>query len=349
MNRIISAFFLLFSLFEINAQLKSEMLINIDIKNNIKTIKPFKIFGIDEDEEIIFNRPTSITSSEEYVYIANSYDNNILCLDKNANLVKKIGRLGQGPMEFHRTTSINYNKHCLYVLERGRLQCIDLKKEKSLFIIKSIYFSEIFHINEICVIDSIGILFNNYLMPRYIKEDEKVVKIFSLLEPYTVKNSLVTIRKFKGGSIAINNSVKFAKDQYNNAYINMNVENKIFKFNKSLNLIRTYKIEGEIIDNLLNTKTKMPEKFKKITNKISAPPTKIISHIQIRENYLYILFPGNIFAKVNLLDTNDKKIFKLDANFQSKNSLFNKFTIINNRAYFINTFSFHFGVYELDI
>ena len=328
------------------AQNEIEEKVNIGEISDAKLIKPVKVIGISEDDEILFNRPTSITNNGEHIFIANSYDNNILCVDKEGKLVRKIGRSGQGPMEFFRPTNIDCNGNLLYVLEPGRLQCIDIAKKESVFSFKSIYFMEVFHLFTICVIDSVGILFNNCLMERMMEDNEKIVKVFSLEEPHNIISSLLDVIKVDNGSISMDNTVSFAKDHLNNAYINTKIENKIHKYDKNLNLQKVIVIDGEIVDKYLNEEIKLGGELKKLTTK--KPLKKVILYIHVYKNHLFVLFPDNVFVKLNLFDLNDYTLYKLDTPiYDSKKIIFNKFTILGNRAYFLSTFSF-FGIYELE-
>jgi hypothetical protein len=90
----------------------------IELENEVKVIKNPKkpiygedVFSLEEElsigeaegrEEYMFSEMRSIAADgEERIYVLDYKENNVKIYDKNGEFVKKFGKQGQGPGEFH--------------------------------------------------------------------------------------------------------------------------------------------------------------------------------------------------------------------------------------------------------
>ena len=98
-----------------------------DIPTEIR--KPVKILGLDEDE-VIFYRPNDIKFNrlDNNIYVADTYNDRIVVLNPDLNFKKEFGNLGQGPGEFNKPYSIEFdNEGNNIVLDflNSRIQTVD--------------------------------------------------------------------------------------------------------------------------------------------------------------------------------------------------------------------------------
>ena len=91
-------------------------------------IAPVRSFGgLGADVERMFNLPSDLLVTQEgNIVISDSGDNQVVILDRIGNLVKRIGRRGQGPSEFNRPGKIGVLEDNILVYDAGnsRIQLI---------------------------------------------------------------------------------------------------------------------------------------------------------------------------------------------------------------------------------
>lgn len=93
----------------------------------------FSFGGLDDTASFILNGPADMLVTEENIYIVDKRDHNIVISDKSGNLIKRIGRLGNGPLEFNSPVTMAIIDDNLVVYDAGnqRIQVIS-KDDKCL-------------------------------------------------------------------------------------------------------------------------------------------------------------------------------------------------------------------------
>lgn len=86
----------------------------------------FSFGGLDDSTSFILNGPADLLVTEENIYIVDKSDHNIVISDKSGNLIKRIGRLGNGPLEFNAPVTMAIIDDNLVVYDAGnqRIQVI---------------------------------------------------------------------------------------------------------------------------------------------------------------------------------------------------------------------------------
>jgi len=84
-------------------------------QNKTPTVKLKKVDSVDAvGENLFFNHVLDFKRLKQHIYIANSASNQIVAVDKNFNLLKKIGQPGDGPGEFSNLKYIHSTRDQIY-------------------------------------------------------------------------------------------------------------------------------------------------------------------------------------------------------------------------------------------
>lgn len=100
--------------------------------NDQKISNLIKTSEFPTDEEVVLGNPVNFIFSEDFIYISDQKNSNVLVFNLEGELAGKIGNEGRGPAEFNRQHFIFLDQGKLYINDQGnqRLSVYDIKKKE---------------------------------------------------------------------------------------------------------------------------------------------------------------------------------------------------------------------------
>jgi len=212
------------------------------------TISPIKVIGAGEDPTPAFYKNTDVKfDNNGKIYTADGGNNRIVVLNADGNLIKSVGRKGQGPGEFNNPMSILINSNNIFIndLGNGRVQIFDMDFN---------YLDTIFpglHLFAGFAVDNFGNLYVNSLFGT--SEKDKLIKVFSSVKPYKLRHTFLNVTEHKAGDPGNQvgmNTLCLDTDNQGNLYVAFSAKPLVIAFNKQGKEIYRFNFQGKIVDEL---------------------------------------------------------------------------------------------------
>lgn len=309
--------------------------VNIDgIK--IEKRKPLLEIG-KETDDIYFNVPLFITYNkyDSLIYVSDSENHRIVVLDQNLKLIKTIGNLGQGPLEFNSLSGLAFNNDGnIFICDRlnQRIQIYKSLDDIKMFSLKNDKGGQLKYIN----VDKENRIYLNSpesgkLMVLYNEEGDEITKFGNLMVEGEIKE------KIRGRY----NEVFHVIDENENIYLAFAEYPVIRKFDKNLKLV--YEINYDNLPEIEFATGIWNERLKKLKAKnppgILGFPKNFLKGLTVDKKFLYIglgAYSKLVNLTIYVLEKENGKFIKkimLYNTDDSKDHAFTNFTVSDKFIY----------------